>query len=67
MRTRGAIRVACPKSKMPNALKLMSQISSFLFEEEFGECGLMKSSEVEALRKAVKALSRAHGRSQKSE
>ena len=46
----GAIKLTCPKCKMPKALKLMSQISSFLFEEEFGECELMKSSEVEALR-----------------
>ena len=62
----GAIKLTCPKCKMPKALKLMSQISSFLFEEEFGECELMKSSEVEALRKALKALSKAHVRSQKS-
>ena len=44
---------------MPGASKLVSNIVSYLFEEEYGECKLMKTSEIEALRKAAKALGRA--------
>lgn len=53
------IRVTNNKSKMPGASKLVSNIVSYLFEEEYGECKLMKTSEIEALRKAAKALGRA--------
>lgn len=60
-----AIKLKSPGSKMPKALKLLSSISSFLFEEECGECELMKSSEVEALKKAAKAISKAHNRNLK--
>lgn len=62
----GAIKVTSKNSKMPKALKLMSEISSYLFEEEFGECKLLKASEIESLRKASKALVRAYNRSEKS-
>lgn len=47
---------------MPRASKLVSNIVSYLFEEEYGECKLMNTSEIEALRKAAKALGRASDR-----
>ena len=59
------IRITNPKSKMPNALKLVSHISTFLFEEECGELKYMKESEVEALRKASRVLQRAPARTAK--
>ena len=52
-------------SKIPRALKLLSQISSYLFEEEFCECQYFKQSEIEVLRKVAKAISKAHNRSMK--
>ena len=59
------IKILSKGSKMPRALKLLSSISSYLFEEEFRECQYMKTSEIEALRKAAKAISRAHDRCMK--
>jgi hypothetical protein len=56
------IKITNKKSNMPKALKLMSSIKSYLFEEEFGECKLMKTSEIEALRKAANALGKASDR-----
>ena len=48
---------------MPNALKLVSHISTFLFEEEeYGELKYMKASEIEAVKKASRALQRASAR-----
>ena len=60
-----SIRVTNPKSKMPEGLKLMSKIGTYLFEQEYGECKYMRDSEIEALRKASKALSRASNRTSK--
>lgn len=60
-----SIRVTNPKSKMPEGLKLMSKIGTYLFEEEGRECKYMRASEIEALRKAMKALSRASDRTLK--
>ena len=59
------IRITNPKSKMPNALKLVSHISTFLFEEEYGELKYMKASEIEAVKKANRALQRASARTSK--
>ena len=59
------IRVIDKKSKMPNALKLVSHISTFLFEEEYGELKYMKASEIEAVKKASRALHRASDRTYK--
>lgn len=59
------IRITDKKSKMPNALKLVSHISTFLFEEEYGELKYMKTSEIEAVRKASRALQRASTRTSK--
>ena len=56
------IRITNPKSKMPKALKLVSHISTFLFEEEYGELKYMKTSEIEAVKKASRALQRASAR-----
>ncbi len=56
------IKVTNSKSKMPRALKLASSIISYLFEEEYEECRYMKASEIEALRKAQKALIRTSNR-----
>lgn len=56
------IKITNSKSKMPEALKLVSHISSFLFEQEYGECKFMKPSEIEALNKANRALGRASDR-----
>jgi hypothetical protein len=56
------IRITDKKSKMPNALKLVSHISIFLFEEEYGELKYMKASEIEAVKKASRALQRASAR-----
>lgn len=50
---------------MPKALKLASQLVSYLFEEEYGECKYMKDSEKAAVRKAQNALIRASNRSAK--
>ena len=61
-----AIRFSKSKSKMPRASKLISSISSYLFEEEFGECRFMKDTEKESLKKAIRALSRAQSRADKS-
>lgn len=60
-----SIHVTDSKSKMPEALKLTSKIISFLFEEQYGECRYMRESEVEALRKASRALQRASARTAK--
>ena len=60
-----SIRITNPKSKMPEGLKLMSKIGTYLFEEEGRECKYMRASEIEALRKAMKALSRASNRTAK--
>ena len=59
------ISITNPKSKMPEGLKLMSKICTYLFEQEYGECKYMKDSEIEALRKASRALSRASDRATK--
>lgn len=59
------IRVTNPKFKMPEGLKLMSKIGTYLFEEEGRECKYMRASEIEALRKAMRALSRASNRTAK--
>ena len=59
------IRITNPKSKMPNALKIASHISSFLFEQQYGECKYMRESEIEVLRKANRAIGRAAARSKK--
>ena len=59
------IRITNDKSKMPRALKLMSTIVSYLFEEEYDECKYMRASEIEALRKAQRALARASNRTTK--
>ena len=56
------IRITNPKSKMPKALKLISHISTFLFEEEYGELKYMKASEIEAVKNASRALHRASAR-----
>ena len=60
-----SIRVTNPKSKMPEGLKLMSKIGTYLFDEENGECKYMRDSEIEALRKASRALSLASNRTSK--
>ena len=60
-----AIKVTNNKSKMPRALQLAGHIGSYLFEEEYEECKYMKSSEIESLRKAIKALIRASNRTTK--
>jgi len=59
------IKITNPKSKMPRAYKLIGHISSYLFEEELGECGYMKQSEIKALRAGAKALGRAAARTSK--
>ena len=59
------IRITDKKSKMPNALKLVSHISTFLFEEEYGELKYMKASEIEAVKKVSRALQRASARTSK--
>lgn len=59
------IRITDKKSKMPNALKLVSHISTFLFEEEYGELKYMKASEIEVVKKASRALQRASVRTSK--
>lgn len=59
------IRITNNKSKMPRALKLMSAIVSYLFEEEHGECEYMKDSEKAALKKAANALGKASDRTVK--
>ena len=59
------IRVTNSKSKMPRALKLASAIASYLFEEEYQEMQYMRPSEIEAVRKASKALIRASNRTSK--
>ena len=60
-----SIRITNTKSKMPEGLKLMSKIGTYLFDEEERECKYMRASEIEALRKAMKALSRASNRTSK--
>lgn len=60
-----SIRITNPKSKMPRGLKLAGQITTYLFEEGNGECDYMKDSEVEALRKAIKAITSASARTSK--
>lgn len=60
------IKIIDKKSKMPNALKLVSHISTFLFEEKYRELEYMKASEVGALEKARSALQRASMRTCKS-
>lgn len=59
------IRITDKKSKMQEALKLVSHISTFLFEEEYGELEYMKASEIEAVKKASRALQRASARTAK--
>lgn len=47
------------KSKMPKSLRLASYISSFLFEEQFGECKYLKESTIKNLRTVRNSLLRA--------
>ena len=56
------IKITNNVSKMPEALKLASHISSFLFEQEYGECQHMSLAEIESVRKASRALIRASNR-----
>ena len=37
------------KSKLPKALRLASYISSFLFEEKYGECEYLKKTTIKNL------------------
>ena len=60
-----SIELKSSSSKMPKALKLLNSISSFLFEEECGECKFMKEGELKALRKAAEIISKAHTRNLK--
>ena len=50
---------------MPRGLKLVSQMSSYLFEAEYGVCKYMKHSEIEALNKGMRAIGRASNRTAK--
>lgn len=47
------------KSKMPKALRLASYISSFLFEEQYGECKYLKDTTLKNLRTACRSLLKA--------
>lgn len=42
----------------PEGCKLASKITSYLFEQEYGECRKMSPKEIETIRKAAKILFR---------
>lgn len=46
------------RTSTPRALALAANISSYLFEEEFGECSRMKKCEVDNLHKVTRMLQR---------
>lgn len=52
----GGISVTSSKSKMPHTLKLVSAISSYLFEEEFDEMQYLKESEIKSLKSICRKL-----------
>lgn len=47
------------KSKMPKSLRLASYISTFLFEEQYGECSYLNDSTIKNLERVRNALLRA--------
>ena len=57
-----AIKITSPKSKIPTGIKVANTISSYLFEQEFGELKYFKESEKEALKKAFNAIIRVYNR-----
>lgn len=46
------------KTGLKESLKLLNHLNSFLFEQEYGELKYFKQTQIEALRKAVRALAR---------
>lgn len=59
------IRITNPKTKTPEALKLASNITTYLFEQEYEELRYMKASEIETLKKANRMLQRVASRTSK--
>lgn len=53
-----SVSISRKNTKMPEAIKLASKISSYLFEQEYEEMRYMKDSEKELLRKANRMLLR---------
>lgn len=60
------IKVTDGKSKTPETLKLASKISSYLFEQRYGEIEkYMKDSEIKAIEKCRDILFKVSNRSKK--
>lgn len=56
------IRITKQQTKMPRTLKIISTLTSYLFEEQFGECDRMTSDEQAAVTELVRVLSNAVNR-----
>ena len=57
-----AIKMTSPNSKIPAGIVVANVIYSYLFEQQDRELKYFKSSEEEALRRAIKAIVRVSNR-----
>ncbi|MBQ9391926.1 MAG: hypothetical protein IJU02_07025 [Lachnospiraceae bacterium] len=53
------IKFSSDSSKMPRTAKLASYISSYLFEEQYGECEKLKSTTIKNLKAICVSLLKA--------
>lgn len=57
-----SIKMTSPSSKMPAGIAVANVIASYLFEQQCGELKYFKASEEEALRKALRTITRVSNR-----
>lgn len=55
----GGINYTVKGTSMPKTVRLISNISSYLFEEQYGECKNLKPTTIKNLRAIINSLSRA--------
>lgn len=57
-----SIKMTSPSSKIPAGIAVANVIASYLFEQQCGELKYFKASEEEALRKALRTITRVSNR-----
>lgn len=57
-----SIKMTSPSSKIPAGIAVANVISSYLFEQQYGELKYFKTSEEETLRKALRTICRVSNR-----
>lgn len=55
----GGINYTVKGTTMPKTVRLISGISSYLFEEQYGECRNLKPTTIKNLRSIINSLGRA--------